>query len=188
MSIHLQSVYKVKVNKALAFYGSKAHNTAKDIFLKYHDKFKNWDIGISDQNEGKKFESRDLLDDICNGKYRFKEDAWLYGYIFEIICDYFGERNLSFSENDVDVNVYAEVHPASGETFFGLPLISDFPSIVCINPNLIDDEIERFRNLSFSNNLKKYFDSDSIAKSKSRFAKYLEVAKKDKLGVAYFVY
>ena len=67
------------------------------------------------------------LADIVNGKIRYPEMAFLYGYVYEKICNHYGTQ-IYCAENLWQLD--------SQSTFIPIPLSDDFPYIISIYSSL----------------------------------------------------
>ena len=106
--------------------------------------------------------AQEILSDFIEGEIRFPELDFAYGYIYEKICEHYGEYIIPPSE-EYSTNYYWNV-PKDPKTFVNIPFSSDFPDIYSISKSELKSEKNRFLSLK---------DLDGVGKEE------LEAEKKD---------
>lgn len=95
-----------------------------------------------DKNEN----AQEILEDIIDGEIRFPEIAFMYGYVYEKICEYYGE--LIFPPNDeLSTGYYWDVPKQTYKAFIPIPFSDDFPEIFSIENKDLKSNKERFLSL-----------------------------------------
>lgn len=82
------------------------------------------------------------LADIVNGKIRYPEMAFLYGYVYEKICNHFGTQ-IYCAENLWQLD--------SQSTFIPIPLSDDFPYIISIPVSELESKRMEYNSLEEGN-------------------------------------
>lgn len=115
--------YLTDAKKVTTVYGSKDKILLGQLYQSLKDKFIDLDKSFPEQVNDQR-NSLAILQDIVNGKIRFPEIPFMYGYVYEYICEYYGRPIFS--------NKYLwELDKQSA--FIPIPLSSDFPYIISIN-------------------------------------------------------
>ena len=89
----------------------------------------------------------EVLADIVNGRSRFPEIAFLYGYVYEMICRYYGKQ-IYHAENLWQLD--------SQSTFIPIPLSDDFPYIVSISVSELENKRTEYSSLQEGNGIGDY--------------------------------
>lgn len=69
-----------------------------------------------------------VLADFINGEIRFPDDGFMYGYVYEQICGYYGELAVQ----ELSVPYMESVPQITHKTFVPIPEPEDFPGIYSI--------------------------------------------------------
>ena len=80
------------------------------------------------------------LADIVNGEIRYPEIAFMYGYVYEKICNHYGTQ-IYCAENLWQLD--------SQSTFIPIPLSSDFPYIISIPVSDLESKRTEYTSSSF---------------------------------------
>lgn len=84
-----------------------------------------------------------ILKDFINGETRFQETAFLYGYVYEKLCQYYGEEVVP-PNDEFSPNYYWAVPKQTYKSFIPIPFSSDFPELYSITVNELHTEQKRF--------------------------------------------
>lgn len=88
-----------------------------------------------------------VLTDIVNGKIRYPEIAFMYGYVYEKICSHYGT---------LIYNVENLWQLDSQSTFFPIPLSDDFPYIISIPVSELESKRTEYTSLQEGNGIGDY--------------------------------
>ena len=88
-----------------------------------------------------------VLTDIVNGKIRYPEIAFMYGYVYEKICSHYGTL-INNAENLWQLD--------SQSTFFPIPLSDDFPYIISISVSELESKRTEYTSLQEGNGIGDY--------------------------------
>ena len=88
-----------------------------------------------------------VLADIVNGKIRYPEIAFMYGYVYEKICNHYGTQ-IYCAENLWQLD--------SQSTFIPIPLSSDFPYIISIPVSEFGEQADGIHSLQEGNGIGDY--------------------------------
>ena len=88
-----------------------------------------------------------VLADIVNGKIRYPEIAFMYGYVYEKICSHYGT---------LIYNVENLWQLDSQSTFFPIPLSDDFPYIISIPVSELESKRTEYTSLQEGNGIGDY--------------------------------
>lgn len=126
--------YLTDASKIKAVYCSKDKYLFNELYESLQGKLDELDKSFFDQINKKK-NSYEILKDIVNGKIRFEEISFMYGYIYEIICEYYGRliyNNRYIWQLD------------NQSTFIPIPLSKNFPYIISIEFDLLYDKKKQY--------------------------------------------
>ena len=87
------------------------------------------------------------LADIVNGEIRYPEIAFMYGYVYEKICNHYGTQ-IYCAENLWQLD--------SQSTFIPIPLSSDFPYIISIPVSDLESKRTEYTSLQEGNGIGDY--------------------------------
>jgi hypothetical protein len=129
--------YLTDAKKAASVYGSKDRNIFNELSVSFKNDLESLDNYFSDELNPQKNAS-EVLKDIVDGHTRFPDIPFMYGYIYEKICEYCGEEIYN-----------AENIWESGEqsAFIPIPLSDNFPHIVSIEKHRLQDKKKTFLSL-----------------------------------------
>lgn len=88
-----------------------------------------------------------VLADIVNGEKRFPHMAFMYGYVYETICEYYG-RIIYNAENLWQLDKQS--------TFIPIPLSDDFPYIISIPVSELEIKKQQYTTLEVGNGIGDY--------------------------------
>ena len=88
-----------------------------------------------------------VLTDIVNGKIRYPEIAFMYGYVYEKICSHYGT---------LIYNVENLWQLDSQSTFFPIPLSDDFPYIISIPVSELESKRTEYTASQEGNGIRDY--------------------------------
>lgn len=88
-----------------------------------------------------------VLADIVNGEIRYPEIAFMYGYVYEKICNHYGTQ-IYCAENLWQLD--------SQNTFIPIPLSDDFPYIISIPVSELESKRTEYNSLEESNGIGDY--------------------------------
>jgi len=133
-SVH---AYLTDTKKVSSVYGSKSQNIFNELSTKFKNGLEDLDNYFSDiiNSQQNAFE---VLKDIINGQIRFSDIPFMYGYIYEKICEYFGEE-IYDAENNWELDTQS--------AFIPIPLSPDFPYIISIERENLKDKKRKYLSL-----------------------------------------
>lgn len=88
-----------------------------------------------------------VLADIVNGEIRYPEIAFMYGYVYEKICNHYGTQ-IYCAENLWQLD--------SQSTFIPIPLSDDFPYIISIPVSELESKRTEYNSLEEGNGIGDY--------------------------------
>ena len=88
-----------------------------------------------------------VLADIVNGEIRYPEIAFMYGYVYEKICNHYGTQ-IYCAENLWQLD--------SQSTFIPIPLSDDFPYIISIPVSELESKRMEYNSLEEGNGIGDY--------------------------------
>lgn len=88
-----------------------------------------------------------VLADIVNGEIRYPEIAFIYGYVYEQICNHYGTQ-IYCAENLWQLDTQS--------TFIPIPLSSDFPYIISIPVSELESKRMEYTSLKEGNGIGDY--------------------------------
>ena len=124
-----------------------------------------------------------VLKDIINGEIRFPKLAFLYGYVYEKLCKYYGET-VHPPKNEYVTNYYWAIPKETYKTFIEIPFSNDFPEIYSIYFEDLIKEKERFLNLKELNG----FENVDLAIAKQDFEFIFDKAIAEKKDLVFTLY
>ena len=129
--------YLTDKRKIVKLYGSADKDTFEELKSTYKNKLDSLNASFYmalDTNKN----SYSVLWDILTKKISYPEISYIYGYVYEIICDYYGQ--LIYNNETI-------YELGEQNTFIPVPLAKDFPYIVCVDT----EDLHRFRNQIVAN-------------------------------------
>ena len=123
-------------------YGSKDNALLSSLLDELSDQLDDLNGYFEDQIDDDK-NAQEVLADIINGKIRFPELAFMYGYVYEKLCEYYGEKIIP-PNDEFSTNYYWEVPKQTYSAFIPIPFSSDFPEIYSIPTRKLRIEKEKF--------------------------------------------
>ncbi len=124
-------------------YFSDSLNTDKDAYAALAD-IVNGEIRDSLNTDKDAYAA---LADIVNGEIRYPEIAFMYGYVYEKICNHYGTQ-IYCAENLWQLD--------SQSTFIPIPLSSDFPYIISIPVSDLESKRTEYTSLQEGNGIGDY--------------------------------
>ena len=140
MSYHVQT-YLTNAADIRRVFGSKdiaLYEKLADAFAAQFDEQN--DYFSRDLPENVTYQS--LLIDIIYGELRFPDLAFVYGYIYEMLCGYYGE--LIYAPGGEFLTDYFWAIRRTPKAFIPIPFSPDFPDIYSIERANLEAEKERF--------------------------------------------
>ena len=133
-SVH---AYLTDAKKVSSVFGSCDQKIFNELSLSLKNDFEDLDNYFSDQVNSQK-NAFDVLKDIINGKIRFPDIPFIYGYVYEKICEHFGNEIYN-AENIWELD--------NQSVFIPIPLSTDFPYIISIEKYQLQEKREKFLSL-----------------------------------------
>ncbi|WJS96867.1 hypothetical protein NYQ10_10520 [Flavobacterium johnsoniae] len=127
--------------------------------------------------------SKEILTDIINGEVRFPEIAFMYGYIYEQLCKYYG-KIIAPPGDEYSTPYYWEIPKSSYKAFISIPFSDDFPEIYSIEVNNLETE----RDLFLSLKERKGISEEDLNIEKEDFKFIFAEAIKQKKDLVFFLY
>lgn len=168
----LKRICGSKDQKILSSLIDKLEYDLEELDEEYDDYFKN-------ENEN----AQEILTDIINGEIRFQHLIFLYGYIYQLLCNSNG-KEITPPSDEFDVACYWAVTMGVSKTFgFNYQSSNYSPEIYCIeNSNL---EIERAKFLALTE--VEGLEDEYLAIAKQDFNFVFEEAIKANKDLAFFL-
>lgn len=135
----------------------------------------------SDDIENK--DSQQILTDIINGEVRFPELAFMYGYVYELLCKYYG-KTIFPPNKEYSTAYYWEIPKSSYKAFISIPFSSDFPEIYSIEISNLEAEKDLFLSLKDRNGI----NEEGLKIEKEDFKFIFDEAIKQKKDLVFFLY
>lgn len=119
--------YLTDAKKVAAVYGARDSILLNQLYQALKDDFVDLDESFPDQINDRN-RSYIILQDIINGRISFPKVPFMYNYVYEKICEYYGQPIYN--------NEYVwQLDEQS--TFMPIPLSKDFPYIISIESKLL---------------------------------------------------
>ena len=165
-------------------HGSKNNNLLAVLLDELSEQLGNLNDDFDfDPNIGRDKNSQEVLRDIINGEIRFPEIAYLYGYVYEKLCQHYGAQ-VGPPNEEFSTNYYWAVPKQTYKAFIAIPFSSDFPEIFSIPVNDLPGEKERFLGLSE----RKGADEEYLKMEKEDFEFAFDKAIEEKKDLVFFLY
>jgi hypothetical protein len=166
--------YLTDAKKVSSVYGSKSHDIFNELSFSLKNDLENLNNYFSDSINPQR-NAFDVLKDIVNGKVNYPDIPFMYGYVYEKVCEYFGEEIYN-SENIWQLDKQS--------VFIPIPLSSYFPYIISINSNSIQVKKKQYLSLKEGQGIGDYDYEEEIEDLKFIFDEAIE-KKKDLLICVY---
>lgn len=144
MGYYIQA-YSVDAAKIKAVWNSKDEALFQTLKTELASSFEDNDayFELDDSND-----STAILKDIINGEINHPELAYLYGYVYEALCNKFG-KHVNPKEEDIHLKYLEEV-VATYSAFIPIPFSSDFPHVLSIATANLKEMKDVFLEVEFS--------------------------------------
>ncbi|GHT64773.1 hypothetical protein AGMMS50239_23110 [Bacteroidia bacterium] len=129
--------YLTDANKVASIYGSKNQKIFDELSASMKNDWENLDNYFSDKLNPQK-NILAVLNDIINSNIRFSDIPFMYGYVYEKICEYYG--NLIYNTENL-----WELEEQSA--FIPIPFSTGFPHIISIRKTHLKDKKKKFLSL-----------------------------------------
>lgn len=123
------SSYLTDANKVKSIFGSKDILLFEELKTKLSDNLEELNDNFEDEFEEEQ-NSEEVLRDIINGEIRFPNLNFLYGYIYVLLCETFGEQFFTDAD-EISAEYFWFVSP-DNSAFIPILFSDDFPQIVSI--------------------------------------------------------
>jgi len=165
-------------------FGSKDISLFEKLAADLEDELEELDNYFEDDIDGAKISKSILRDLVINAEIRFPEYAFLYGYVYEKLCKYYGERVFPPNDfADYSTAYFGEVSDGHS-TFIDIPAPDDFPGILSIALENLSTEREKFLQLEKIDGV----DDEEVQLSKEDFRYLFDKAIAEKKSIVFFVY
>lgn len=172
--------YLTDAEKIKKVYASKEITLFESLEKDLKANFERLGNDFKDFLDEKVFPSSILLD-IVNGEIRFPKFAFLYGYVYELLCQHYGE--LVYPPDEYSINYFWEI-PREPKAFIPIPFTKDFPDIYSIKIDELQNEKDRFLQIKEI----KGMSAEQIDLEKKDFEFIFDKAIKEKKDLAFFSY
>jgi len=124
--------YSVEAEKVKAEFGSKDQNLYKKLKKVFKDDLAGLDEWFEDELEelDKPIKTENLLQEIIEGKIDHPKLSFLYGYIYELLCQFYGSALRP--PHDLLAVQYLEYVFEEYSFFINIPKPDDFPHIISL--------------------------------------------------------
>ena len=133
-SVH---AYLTDAKKVSSVFGSNDQRLFNELLGSMKNDLANLDNYFSEYVNSQK-NALEVLKDIVTGKIRFLDIPFMYGYVYEKICEHFGEEIYN-SENIWELE--------NQSSFIPIPLSTDFPHIISIEKKRLKEKKDKFSSL-----------------------------------------
>ncbi len=181
MGYYVQS-YLTDSSEIRKLYGSKNKELLASLLHELSEDLNNLNQYFSEELGDDK-NSQKILTDIINGEVRFPKLAFMYGYVYEKLCDYYGEQ--VFPPNDeYSTDYYWSINKETYKAFVPIPFSNDFPEIYSILTTELQEEKERFLAPTKIRNV----EDEDVESAKEDFKYIFEEALKKNKDLVFFLY
>jgi hypothetical protein len=118
-SVH---AYLTDAKKVMSVFGSKSQSVLNELSAALREELDSLDSYFADDVNPQK-NAAEALKDIVNGEIRFHDIPYMYGYVYEKICEYYG-KDIYSDENLWELD--------RQNAFIPIPFSSDFPHIISV--------------------------------------------------------
>ena len=146
--------YLTDASKVASVFGSNNKKLFNELSASLKTDFEYFDNYFSDNLKPYQSSSEEVLKDIINGKIRFPDIPFLYGYVYEKICEYYGTQIYN-AENLWELEEQS--------AFMPIPFSSDFPHIISIENKQLKEKKTKFLALEAGNGIGDYDYEEEIA-------------------------
>lgn len=122
--------YLIDAEKVSSVYGSEKEVLYEKLKTKLHEDLERLD-NLPGANSLKGYDAKAILKDIIEGVIRHPEMAYMYGYVYEQLCAYYGELIYS-NENLWELDKQS--------AFIPIPFSEDFPHIISIKKECLEEK------------------------------------------------
>lgn len=130
--------YLTDAKKVKSVYNSKDESLLNRLYDSLKEKLDDLNKSFPEELDDKK-NSELILKDIIEGKVRFPKFAFLYAYVYELICEFYGELIYN-SENIWQLDKQS--------VFIPIPLSENFPYIISIESIYLHKKKKQYLALS----------------------------------------
>lgn len=128
--------------------------------------------------------SQEILTDIINGEIRFHNLAFMYGYVYEQLCIYYG-KIIDPPNEEYSTAYYWEIpKKKSYKAFIPIPFSNDFPEIYSIDKNNLQTEKDLFLSITKRDGI----DEDYLNIEKEDFRFIFDEAITQNKDLVFFLY
>jgi hypothetical protein len=129
--------YLTDAKKVSSIYGSKDQSVLNELLASLKEDLEDLDNSFPDEINPHK-NAAEVLKDIVSGKVSFRDIPFMYGYVYEKICEYFGKQ-IYVAENIWELEEQS--------AFIPIPFSDDFPYIISIEKTQLKDKKRKFCSL-----------------------------------------
>ena len=129
--------YLTDAKKVMYVYGSKDKQIFNRLYQSLKDGFDQIDSSFSDRINNKN-NSYAILENIVNGKIQFPEVPYMYGYVYEKICEFYGYPIFN------DEYIWQLDNQSA---FIPIPFSQDFPYIISVGTKSLQHKKEQYLSL-----------------------------------------
>jgi hypothetical protein len=129
--------YLTDAKKVSSVYGSKNQTIFNELSVALKSDLENLNTDFSDTIRFQK-DAFEVLKDIVCGKISFPDISFMYGYVYEKICEYFGEQIYN-AENIWELDKQS--------AFIPIPFSCNFPFIISIEKDQLKNKKREFLSL-----------------------------------------
>lgn len=180
MGLHV-TVYLTDATQIKALYGSKDKGLLAQLLDELEDEIDGlneyFEDDLSDGENG-----QEVLRDIINGNVRFPHLAFLYGYIYMNLCQYYGEF-LESPNEEYSVDYFYAVPKLNDKVFIPIPIPEDFPEIYSIPLTNLYAEKESFFLTTIDN-----VNIENLKNEQENYCFAFDQALKSKKDLAFFIF
>lgn len=180
MGYYVQS-YLTDSDEIKKVYGSKNKTLLSSLLKKLSKELNELNDYFEDKLSDK-INSQEILTDFINGEIRFPELDFMYGYVYEKMCEHYGKQ-VSPPNDEYSTDYYWNIDKTP-QAFVNIPFTNDFPEIYSISKNELKLEKDRFLALKNIEGI----DKEDLKMDKEDFRFIFNKAIKENKDLVFFVY
>ncbi|ARS42233.1 hypothetical protein CA265_22260 [Sphingobacteriaceae bacterium GW460-11-11-14-LB5] len=174
--------YLCEAIKIKELYASKNQASFEKLSRALSEELNGLDNDFEDEIDSRK-NAKEILRDFINGEVRFPDLAFMYGYVYEKICEYYGEL-ISPPSGDFSTAYYWSLNKETYKIFVPIPTPEDFPEIYSISTSELLNESYRF----LSGPKRENIDQEYLESEKEDFRFAFDKAIQQNKDLVFFLY
>ncbi|WP_121965444.1 hypothetical protein [Myroides sp. N17-2] len=184
MGQYVQS-YLTDKKKIQDLYGSGNLSLYEELYTALKAELDDLDGDFEDELEEHNISTKDILLDIIKGQTKYPVLAFMYGYVYEKLCQHYGEY-FSPPNDEYSTPYYYDIAKEQEyKAFIPIPFSDDFPVIYSIAVEDLDKEI-----IPFIHNARRrsQMNKETCDLEQEDFQYAFEYAKAEHKDLVFFIY